>query len=159
MMAKNIRMEWRQGSTGLGSAYVFNPKPNITRIDPASKQAELDIPLLDGVLVQDLGRNKRIISLSGILVVKSGLFEDLEDKRRALIDGIGRSEGQLHLISLNSHPNARHTFYVGQLSADGIRFSQQTSSVFLEYELDILCADPAEYLLTTTTITSDAKVV
>jgi hypothetical protein len=69
-MAKNIRMEWRQGATGLGNVYVFNPKPSITRANPQQYQVEYFLPLADGVTVQNLGKNKRTILLKGILVAK-----------------------------------------------------------------------------------------
>lgn len=144
-MPKNVRVEWRQGATGLGSVYTFNPNPNITRVDPALKQAEFDIPLADGVEIQNLGRAKRILQLKGVLYAKSRLFEDLEDKRKDLIDGIGTTPGQLHIISITNLSNPKHLYYIGQITTDGIVFSQQDNSILLDYTITITCADPIEY--------------
>lgn len=159
-MARNVRLEWRQGSTGLGSVYVFSPKPAITREESALKQAEFNIPLGDGVQIQNLGREKRIINLSGTLIAKSGVFEDLEDLKDALVNGIGRTEGQLHFISLNTGlVNARHLFYKGQISPEGVRFSEQTRPNIIDYSIQIICADPNAYNFKSETITSLATVV
>lgn len=158
-MPRNVRMEWRQGSTGLGSVYVFNPKPDITRADPALKQAEIDIPLADGVTIQDLGRGKRVIRLHGPLVAKSKLFEDLEDLRDALINGIGESVGQLHIISVTNTGNPKHIYYIGQIQPSGFQFEEQTNPIYLYYTIEITCADPTEYHADIAkTINSDADI-
>lgn len=158
-MAKNVRVEWRKGETGLGAVYIFNPNPDLTRDDPGYKQAEFDIPLRDGVEVQDLGVDKRLIILRGVLYTKTRVFEDLEDLRRALIDGIGRGPGQLHLISLNSLSNSKHIYYKGQVTTPGIVIESQTNSMFLDYTITLLCADPAELYTPTKTITSNAEII
>lgn len=158
-MPRNVRVEWRQGSTGLGAVYVFNPNPDLSRESPAKKQAEFDIPLRDGVEVQDLGMDKRIVTLKGVLYAKSEVFEDLEDLRIALIEGIGTDPGQLHIISRNSLSNSKHIIYSGQLSAQGIVFEPQINSIFLDYTISILCADSLETYQPSKTISSDAKVV
>lgn len=158
-MAKNVRVEWRQGETGLGSVYVFNPNPDPTREHPGYKQAEFDIPLRDGVDVQNLGVDKRIVVLRGVLYTKTRVFEDLEDLRKALIDGIGRGPGQLHFISLNNLLNARHIYYIGQVTPPGIVFESQTNPMFLDYTITLLCAEPAEFISYGRSISSDAEVV
>ena len=158
-MPKNVRMEWRQGEDGLGSTYIFNPKPNITRPDQGFKQAEFNIPLADGIFIQDLGIEKRVINLRGTLVSKTNVFEDLEDLRKAIIDGIGKNPGQLHIISLNGLSNARHIFYKGQISPEGIVFDEQSNPYYLDYSIRIICALPYEYDYGLKNITSNAKVV
>lgn len=162
-MPKNVKMEWRQGEDGSGSVYVFNPKPNITRPEQAFKQVEFNIPLADGIYIQDLGIEKRIINLRGTIVAKSKVFEDLEDLRKALINGIGKNPGQLHLYSLNALPNQKHIFYKGQVSPEGVVFDEQTNSNYLDYSIRIICALPYEYdyntYLQTHVIVSNAKVV
>lgn len=158
-MPKNVRVEWRQGFSGLGNVYRFPLNPSPTRVDPALKQAEFDIPLSDGVEIQNLGRNKRIIQLKGTLYSKSKTFEELEAQRDALISGIGYTVGQLHFISLTNLAFSRHIFYTAQVTTDGIVFEEQTNPIFLEYTITLTCADPVEYNIATKTITSDAKVV
>jgi len=164
-MAKNIRMEWRQGQYGLGSIYVFNPHPDITREDPALKQAEFDIPLADGVIIQDLGRSKRILKLHGPLVAKSKLFEDLEDLKNKLISGVGYNVGQLHLISVTNMSNPKHVYYIGQIQPGGFEFEEQKNPIYLYYTITMTCADPIEYdvyhpiTTSTKTINSNCKVV
>jgi len=160
-MAKNVKMEWRQGATGDGAVYTFFPKPDMDRPESGLKQAEFDIPLSDGVLIQDLGHEKRIITLTGTLVSGTNVFEDLEDKRLALINGVGFTEGQLHLISVNtSLVNKKHIYYRGQISPEGVVFAKQTTPRTLEYEIRIICADPVAYSFfsQSQTITSNAKV-
>ena len=162
-MPKNVKMEWRQGEDGSGSIYIFNPKPNITRPEQGFKQVEFNIPLADGVYIQDLGIEKRVINLRGTLVTKNKVFEDLEDLRKALINGIGNNPGQLHLISLNALSNAKHIFYKGQVSPEGIVFDEQTNPCYLDYSIRIICALPYEYdyntYLQSHTIASNAKVI
>lgn len=158
-MARNVRVEWRQGETGLGSVYIFNPNPNPSRPDQGFKQVEFDVPLRDGVEVQDLGVDKRIVTLRGVLYAKTRVFEDLEDQRRALIDGIGRGPGQLHLISLNSLSNSRHIYYIGQITAPGIVFDEQTNPMILDYTITLLCAEPGEFHVSNKTITSNAEII
>ena len=157
-MAKNIRMEWRQGDTGLGNIYVFNPKPAITRSNPQQYQVEYFIPLADGVTIQNLGMNKRVITLKGILVAKNYLFENVEYLRDRLISGIGQTVGQLHIISITNNVQPRHIYYIGQLSAD-IAFEEQTNPAYQNYTLSIVCGDPSEYNVQPKTSTSDARIV
>jgi len=161
MMAGNVKLEWRQGANGDGAIYVFNPKPSLTREEPAQKQAEFDIPLADGVQVQDLGRAKRTITLSGWLYAKDSKFETLEDKRRNLVQGITRLPGQLHIISLTNMLNSQHIFYRAQISPEGVQFKTQENPTLLEYEIQLLCADPEESYsaVRVTAIASSAKVV
>ncbi len=158
-MPKNIRVEWRQGPTGLGNAYMFNPNPSPTRVDPALKQAEIDIPLGDGVEVQNLGRAKRLIQLRGVLYAKSKTTEELEDKRKALIDGIGRQVGQLHLISITNSSNPKHVYYTGQITPEGVVFDEQTNPILLDYTINILCADPVEHNISVPEILSGATII
>lgn len=165
MMAKNVRVEWRQGEDGLGNVYIFNPNPSPTREEPAMKQAEFDIPLLDGIFIQSLGRAKRQIILTGLLIAKPRSFENLEDQRDALVNGLSTGVGQLHFISLNSLSNQRHIFYVGRLSPDGVVFSEQTNPLYLDYTLRVVCANPFDgvgsgnyFSRIDTTISSSARV-
>ena len=155
-MAKNIRMEWRQGETGLGSVYIFNPKPSMTRTNPQQYQVEYFLPLSDGVTIQNLGMNKRVIVLKGILLAKSYLFENVETLRENLINGIGQTVGQLHIYSLTNVPF--HKYYIGQLSAD-IAFEEQSNPAYQNYTLSIVCGDPYEYNVRTTSIASNAEIV
>lgn len=161
MSGGNVRMEWRKGANGDGDIYIFSPKPSMTREEPAQKQVEFDVPLADGVVIQDLGRAKRTIELSGTLVIKERTFEAMEDARRRLTDGIGRGPGQLHLISLTNATNSQHIFYRGQLAEDGLRFKEQQNPFYIDYELQLICADPADSYSSVKVVvmTSDAKVV
>jgi hypothetical protein len=156
-MAKNIRMEWRQGSTGLGNVYVFNPKPSITRANPQQYQVEYFLPLSDGVTIQNLGMNKRVITLRGILVAKNYNIESVETLRDNLINGIGQTVGQLHIISITNTAHPIHKYYIGQLSTD-IAFEEQTNPAYQNYTLTIVCGDPYEYLVQPKTITSSARI-
>lgn len=144
-MTKNLKVEWRQGIDGLGSVYTFNPHPDITRVDPAFKQAEFDIPLADGVTIQDLGIAKRIVKLHGLLFAKSRLFEDLEDLKRGIKDTIGNDVGQLHLISQTNIINPKHIYYIGQIQPNGFEFEEQKNPIYLYYTITLTCADPTEY--------------
>lgn len=156
-MAKNIRMEWRQGSTGLGNVYVFNPKPAYARPNPQQYQVEYFLPLADGVTIQNLGRNKRMITLKGSLVAKTYKTENVEILRDALITGMGQTAGQLHIISITNTANPIHKYYIGQLQAD-IDFTEQTNPAYQEYTMSIVCGDPYEYQVQTKTITSSARI-
>ena len=157
-MARNIRVEWRQGSTGLGATYNFFPNPSITRTNPQQYQVEFEIPLSDGVTIQNLGKNKRVITLKGILVAKNYVFEDVETLRDNLINGIGQTVGQLHIYSLTNPNTSIHKYYIGQLQTD-IAFEEQTNPAYQNYTLQIVCGDPSEYNVRIQTITSSAKVV
>ena len=162
-MPKSIRMEWRQGEDGSGSVYIFNPKPSISRPEQGFKQVEFNIPLADGIYIQDLGIEKRTINLRGTIVAKSKVFEDLEDLRKNLVNGIGKNPGQLHIYSITGVPNSKHLFYKGQLAPEGIIFDEQTNSNYLDYTIRIICPLPYEYnyntYLQSQIITSNAKVV
>ena len=156
-MAKNMRMEWRQGATGLGETYVFSPKPSIERTNPQQYQVEYFLPLSDGVTIQNLGMNKRTIVLKGILVAKKYLIENVETLRDNLIDGIGQTVGQLHIISITNTVKPIHKYYIGQLSTD-IAFEEQTNPAYQNYTLTVVCGDPYEYQVQTKTITSSARI-
>ena len=162
-MPKNVKVEWRQGEDGLGTVYKFNPTPSITRVQQGLKQAQFNIPLRDGSFIQNLGEETREIVLTGTIYAKTQIFEDLEDKRKALILGIGKTAGQLHIVSLTNMSNPKHIYYKGQISPQGIVFQDQTNPVFLDYTIRIICAEPYEIEAGTTptvtqTITSNAEI-
>jgi hypothetical protein len=159
-MATNITTQWRQGETGLGAIYTFSPNPTLlTRTEAGYKQVEFNIPNNDGVQVQTFGNERRIIVLRGTLYAKTQIFEDLEDKRRALTVGFGKGPGQLHLVPINGYSNSRHIYYIGAVDAAGIVFEPQSSPQFLEYSITLVIADSYEYTVPVRTINSNATVV
>ena len=138
-----VDVEWRKGDDGLGGTYTFDPRPNLTRTGTVQKQAEFKIPLKAGSLVQLLNDDSRQFRIRGTLVVRDSNYDDLDQKRRELIDGIGNDPGQLHLISNKGQANSKHLFYKA-VPVD-IEFNTQTNSLFLLYRITILLADPTEF--------------
>jgi hypothetical protein len=141
------KVEWRKGETGGGGTYLFSPKPFITRPYPAQKTAVLEIPKLDGSIVQTLGSNARRIEVQGVIYVRNPSFDDLVELKKNLEDGIGTELGQLHIISEFGYANSKHVYYKGILDGD-IQWSQQVNMSMLDYRFSILCPDPTEYVYT-----------
>lgn len=142
-MALRVDVEWRKGSDGLSGTYTFSPRPNLLRPGTIQKFIEFKIPLKDGSLVQVLNNDSKIISLQGVLAQKDTNFDDLDEKRQALLSGIGTGEGQLHIISNLGQANSKHIFYKG--IPVRITFAPQTNSKILDYVIEILLADPTEF--------------
>jgi len=128
-----VRVEWRRGVNGDQGTFIFDPKPSITRPVPGRRIAEHVIPLLDGEIVQNLGKNKRIIQLQGALFNKSNSWDDIEQQREELVDGLEVGPGQLHLISPD-----RHLRYDGQITVEGVQFDEQERSNLQDYSVTIL---------------------
>ncbi len=144
MMAR-VDVEWRKGADGTGGTYLFNPRPNITRPKTGQKHVEFKIPLATGSLTQLLGKDSDTVVLRGVLVEPDPRYDQLDKKRRELIDGIGTGAGQLHVISNLGTPDSKHIFYKGLPRQ--IEFSEQTNSQLLEYRIDLLLSDPTEFIV------------
>jgi len=144
-MSVRTTVEWRKGETGGGGTYTFNPKPNITRSMPGQKTAVLDIPKMDGGIIQTLGLKTRMIELNGVIYVRSPNFDDLVEAKSNLEIGIGTGVGQLHVISNFGQTNSKHYYYKGILDGD-IRWAEQRNMSWLDYAIVILCPDPTEYI-------------
>ena len=139
-----VDVEWRKGDDGLGGTFAFNPRPNITRPGIVQKFVEFPIPLRDGNTVQLLNNDSRSILLRGVLIVGGrSNFDDLDQKRQELLNGIGNDVGQLHLVSNKGQANSKHIFYKGVPIRIGI--SEQENSTILTYTVEILLADPTEF--------------
>ena len=143
-MSGKVKVQWMIGETGTGGTFTFSPKPFVTRNMPGQKTAVLDIPKMDGGIVQTLGLRTRTIELSGIISVKNSNFDDLVALKTAFESGIGTGVGQLHIISETGQSNAKHIYYKGILD-ENIRWSEQKNMAYLEYAITILCPDPTEY--------------
>lgn len=140
----HVKVEWRKGETGSSGTYTFSPKPTITRNYPAQKTAVLDIPKMDGSIVQTLGLTSRTINLTGVITVKKPNFDNLVEAKKNLEDGVGTGVGQLHIVSEFGQGNSKHVYYKGILDG-AIQWSEQKNMVFLDYSITILCPDPTEY--------------
>ena len=138
------KVQWRKGETGSGGTYSFNPKPSITRSMPAQRTNVLEIPKLDGGVVQTLGLSTRTINIRGIIYVRNPNFDDLVELKKNLEDGLGTGVGQLHIISEFGQTNSKHVYYKGIL--DGVlQWAPQENMAYLEYSFSIVCPDPTEY--------------
>ena len=138
------KVEWRQGEEGSGDVYTFNPKPIIVRNMPGQRTAVLEIPKLDGAVVQTLGLSARKIEISGLIYVDPPNFDNLVEAKKNLEDGIGTGIGQLHIISDFGQSNSKHVYYKGILDGD-IEWDEQKNMVWLDYKFSIICPDPTEY--------------
>lgn len=141
-------VEWRKGETGSGGTYTFSPKPNLTRGYPAQRMAVLEVPKLDGSIIQPLGLSSRTVTLQGVIYVKKPNFDNLMALKKALEDGVGTSQGQLHVISNFGQGNSKHVYYKGILDGQ-IQWAEQVNMSFLDYSFSILCPDPTEYYYVT----------
>lgn len=137
-------VEWRRGESGGDGTYTFSPKPFITRSMPAQKTSVLDIPKLDGSVVQLLGIKSRTISIKGVIYVRVPNFDNLVELKKSLEDGIGTGVGQLHIVSDFGQDNSKHVYYKGVVDGE-ITWSEQNNMTILEYNFNILCPDPTEY--------------
>jgi len=151
-----VRIEWRRGINGTDGTYVFHPNPSMKRVSPGKRTAILTVPLLDGVIVQNLSVDQRTIELVGVLYIKTYTWDDMETLRNNLINGLGTGPGQLHLIS-----EQRHIQYNGQVTTEGINFDTQSRSNIQDYNIKIIVPSGREYNVTETTqtILSNAEVV
>jgi hypothetical protein len=143
-MAIRVQVQWRKGELGNGDVYEFNPKPKLTRESPTQRLVTLEVPTVDGAIIQPLGLTQRIIIVRGYIVVSQPDFDDLMEAKKALEDGVGSEIGQLHIISNFGQPNSKHIYYKGIVDG-GIKWSEQTNMKYMEYSFNILCGDPVEY--------------
>jgi hypothetical protein len=150
-----VRVEWRRGNNGDEGTYVFSPKPDIRRASPGKRTAVITVPLMDGVVVQNLAQAERAIELVGVLYNKTNSWDDMETSRQNLINGIGTGPGQLHLISYQ-----RHVYYKGQITTEGIQFETQSRSNLQDYKISLQIADSREYnyIVTSKTILSNTEI-
>jgi len=150
-----VTIQWRIGTTGTGGTYTFYPKPEIRRATPGKRSAIITVPLMDGVLVQNLSVADRAIELAGVLYNKTNSWDDMESARNNLINGLGTGPGQLHLISPQ-----RHIFYNGQITVDGVQFDSQPRSNYQEYKIKVIVPDAKEHNVITTskTIHSETEI-
>jgi hypothetical protein len=150
-----VRVEWRRGDNGDAGTYVFFPKPEIRRPSPGKRTAVITVPLMDGVVVQNLSLNERAIELTGVLFNKTNSWDDMETSRQNLVNGIGTGPGQLHLISVQ-----RHIYYKGQMTVEGIQFETQERSNYQQYKINVQVADAIEHniIVTSKTIQSGAEI-
>lgn len=154
-------VQWMKGETGSGGTYTFSPKPMVTRPSPGQKTSVLEIPKLNGSIVQTLGLSARRIQIQGVIYVRNPSFDNLMELKKSLEDGIGTDLGQLHIISEFGNSNSKHVYYKGILDGE-IQWAQQTNMYYLDYNFSILCPDPTEYYFNggnTRTIPSDARIV
>lgn len=135
-----VTMEWRRGVNGELGTYTFSPKPNMTRTTPGKRTATLVVPLANGVVVQDLGLDSRVIRLRGVLYTKTLNWNDIEILRNNLINGLSTGPGQLHIIS-----SSYHLYYNGQITTDGVQFDEQTRPNIQDYTITIIVPDGAEH--------------
>lgn len=140
----STKVEWRQGETGSGSVYVFSPKPTLTRSMPAQRNVVLEVPKLDGAILQTLGITVRTIEVNGVIVVPVPNFDNLMEAKKSLETGIGSGIGQLHVISNFGQTNSKHYYYKGIVD-NVIRWDEQKNMSWLDYSFSIICPDPTEY--------------
>lgn len=150
-----VTVQWRRGVTGTGGTYTFFPKPDLQRVTPGKRTAVITVPLMDGVLVQNLAMADRAVEISGVLYNKTNSWDDMETSRDNLINGLGTGPGQLHLISPQ-----RHIYYNGQIATDGIQFTAQPRSNYQEYKIKVIVPDSKEHNVVTTfkTIHSETEI-
>lgn len=156
MSFTNVIVEWRRGVNGTDGTYTFSPKPELRRTTPGKRTAIIVVPLMDGVIVQNLSLAERDVELSGVLFNKTNSWDDMETARQNLAIGLGTGPGQLHLISPQ-----RHIFYNGQVTTEGIQFSAQSRSNLQDYSVKIKVADATEYnvIVTSKTLNSNTEIV
>jgi len=151
----SVIMQWRRGENGTDGTYVFSPKPEFRRPTPGKRTAVITVPLMDGVVVQNLSLAERTIELTGVLYNKTNSWDDMETARQNLTNGLGTGPGQLHLISPQ-----RHIYYKGQMTVEGIQFESQSRSNVQDYKITIQIADASEHniIVTSKTINSNTTV-
>jgi len=150
-----VRMEWRKGELGNEGTFVFSPNPFLTRPTPGKRTAAHTIPLLDGVIIQELGFQERTVELRGVLFNKTNIWDDMEVQRNNLINGLLFGPGQLHLISLQ-----RHLRYDAIIDTNGLRFDEQQFSNIQDYTVTLRIPGTQETIVTETTktISSNTEV-
>lgn len=139
-----VQVQWMKGESGTGGTYTFNPKPSLVRNSPSQRKAVLEIPLLDGAVIQTLGSAVRMIELQGIISVYPPNFDNLVQAKSGFESYINSGIGQLHIISGYGQSNSKHIYYKGILDGD-IQWGEQNNMEFLDYRFAIICADPTEY--------------
>lgn len=151
-----VIIQWRKGLLGDGGIFVFSPNPFLERVVPGKRTATLTIPLLDGVIIQQLGLDERRIELRGVLFNKTKTWDAMEVQRNELINGLSFGCGQLHLISPQTHVR-----YDGIIDTVGIQFDEQQFVNIQDYRVTILVPSALEIVVTETTQTalSDAEIV
>jgi len=152
----SVIVEWRRGVNGTDGTYTFSPKPELRRATPGKRTATIVVPLMDGVIVQNLSLADRAVELAGVLYNKTNSWDDMETARQNLVVGLGTGPGQLHLISPQ-----RHIYYNGQVTVDGVQFDAQPRSNIQDYKIKILVADASEHniIVTSKAVHSDTEIV
>lgn len=153
MPHKKVTIEWRRGVLGDGGTFTFSPNPFLQRSTPGKRTATLTVPLLDGVVIQNLGVNERTIELRGVLFNKTNTWDDMENQRNALVEGLETGPGQLHIIS-----PSKNIFYNAQIDTAGIQFDEQQFSNIQDYTIVLRIPDSDKITRTTQTIISDARI-
>lgn len=155
MSFTSVTVEWRRGVNGTDGTYTFSPKPELRRTTPGKRTAIIVVPLMNGVIVQNLSLAERDVELSGVLFNKTNSWDDMETARQNLAIGLGTGPGQLHLISPQ-----RHIYYNGQVTTEGIQFSAQSRSNLQDYSVKIKVADATEYnvIVTSKTLNSNTEI-
>ena len=150
-----VEIQWRKGLLGNGGTFTFSPNPFLERATPGKRTATLTVPLLDGVIIQQLGLDERRIELRGVLFNKTKTWDDMEVQRNLLINGLSFGCGQLHIISPQTHIR-----YDGILDTAGIQFDEQRFVNIQDYRITIRVPNPQEILVTETTqtILSDTEI-
>ena len=155
MAFTSVLVEWRRGVNGTDGTYTFSPKPELRRATPGKRTATIVVPLMDGVIVQNLSLADRAVELAGVLYNKTNSWDDMETARQNLVVGLGTGPGQLHLISPQ-----RHIYYNGQITVDGVQFDAQQRSNIQDYKIKILVADALErnLIVTSKIVNSNAEI-
>jgi hypothetical protein len=142
MALLRVDLEWWRGGDSM-QVYSFNPRPTIQRPVTGQKLAEFKIPLLFGSVTQQLGKDSQTITLRGALVSPYNNFDDLDEKRIDLVDGLDvTQDGELHIISNKGQANSQHIFYNGIVTA--INFDEPIRSQLQDYTITILLSNPEE---------------
>lgn len=145
MAFQHVDVEWWRGGDSM-EVYSFDPRPTIQRPVTGQKIAEFKIPLLFGSVTQQLGKDSQTITLRGLLVSKYNNFDDLDEKRIALREGLDvTQDGELHIISNKGQGNSQHIFYNGLVTS--INFEAPIQSQILDYTVTILLSDPTEQVV------------
>jgi len=148
-----VIVQWRKGLLGDGGTFVFPVNPFLERPVPGNRTATLTVPLLDGVIIQQLGLGERTIELRGVLFNKTKTWDAMEAQRNALINGLSFGCGQLHIISPN-----KHIKYDAIIDTNGIQFDAQQFVNIQDYRVNIRIPSPVEDIVTTTIVTTTKTV-
>jgi len=141
------KVEWYKGADGDGDVLTFKPKPTLIRKYPTNRMAKIEIPKMDGAVVQTIGISAREIEVAGVIIVDPPNFDNLVEAKKTFEEGIGADQGQLHIESEFGQDNSTHVYYKGIVDENGINWSEQKDMQLLEYRFVIFCADPTEYVV------------